>query len=74
MIKELLHYDLSRTDKNLLASLAMRFQCFSFPFSPHLNDDGLVMTIQEIEEVDTDDHYRPKTPVQINEVTLRHKT
>lgn len=48
---------------------------FFFLFStPHLNDDGSVMTIQEIEEVDTDDHYRPKTPVQINEVILKHKT
>ncbi|XP_016444725.1 peptidyl-prolyl cis-trans isomerase CYP21-3, mitochondrial [Nicotiana tabacum] len=28
--------------------------------------------VQEIEEVDTDDHYRPKTPVQINEVTLKY--
>ncbi|KAL3358270.1 hypothetical protein AABB24_015421 [Solanum stoloniferum] len=30
--------------------------------------------VQEIEEVDTDDHYRPKTPVQINEVTLKYST
>uniref|UniRef100_M1CQS6 Peptidyl-prolyl cis-trans isomerase n=1 Tax=Solanum tuberosum TaxID=4113 RepID=M1CQS6_SOLTU len=49
---------------------------------PDLNDKinvfGRVIkgedAVQEIEEVDTDDHYRPKTPVQINEVTLRHKT
>lgn len=53
----------------------MRFQCFLFFFFEiPLNDDVSVMTIQEIEEVDTDDHYRPKTPVQINEVTLKHKT
>ncbi|PHT32210.1 Peptidyl-prolyl cis-trans isomerase CYP21-4 [Capsicum baccatum] len=30
--------------------------------------------MQEIKKVDTDDHYRPKTPVQINEVTLKHKS
>nr|XP_016495225.1 PREDICTED: peptidyl-prolyl cis-trans isomerase CYP21-4-like isoform X2 [Nicotiana tabacum]XP_016495226.1 PREDICTED: peptidyl-prolyl cis-trans isomerase CYP21-4-like isoform X2 [Nicotiana tabacum] len=30
--------------------------------------------VQEIEEVDTDDHYRPKTRVQINEVTLKQRT
>ncbi|CAN4117143.1 unnamed protein product [Withania somnifera] len=30
--------------------------------------------VQEIEEVDTDDHYRPKTPVQITEVTLKYNT
>ncbi|XP_055812152.1 peptidyl-prolyl cis-trans isomerase CYP21-4-like [Solanum dulcamara] len=30
--------------------------------------------VQEIEEVDTDDHYRPKTPVQINELTLKYST
>ncbi|XP_004249477.1 peptidyl-prolyl cis-trans isomerase CYP21-4 [Solanum lycopersicum] len=49
---------------------------------PDLNDKinifGRVIkgedVVQEIEEVDTDDHYRPKTPVQINEVTLKHKT
>ncbi|XP_060176945.1 peptidyl-prolyl cis-trans isomerase CYP21-4-like [Lycium barbarum] len=48
---------------------------------PDLNDKinvfGRVIkgedVVQEIEEVDTDDHYRPKTPVQINEVTLKHK-
>lgn len=32
------------------------------------------MAIQEIEEVDADDHYRPKTRVQINEVTLKQRT
>ncbi|TMW90193.1 hypothetical protein EJD97_016088 [Solanum chilense] len=49
---------------------------------PDLNDKinifGRVIkgedVVQEIEEVDTDDHYRPKTTVQINEVTLKHKT
>ncbi|MCD7448352.1 cytochrome P450 monooxygenase 16 [Datura stramonium] len=49
---------------------------------PDLNDKinvfGRVIkgedVVQEIEEVDTDDHYRPKTPIQINEVTLKHKT
>ncbi|XP_059296308.1 peptidyl-prolyl cis-trans isomerase CYP21-4-like [Lycium ferocissimum] len=48
---------------------------------PDLNDKinvfGRVIkgedVVQEIEEVDTDDHYRPKTPVQINEVILKHK-
>ncbi|KAL2556488.1 Peptidyl-prolyl cis-trans isomerase CYP21-4 [Forsythia ovata] len=29
--------------------------------------------VQEIEEVDTDDHYRPKTPIAIIEVTLKQK-
>ncbi|CAN4109580.1 unnamed protein product [Withania somnifera] len=49
---------------------------------PDLNDKinvfGRVIkgedVVQEIEEVDIDDHYRPKTPVLINEVTLKHKT
>ncbi|XP_055808533.1 peptidyl-prolyl cis-trans isomerase CYP21-4-like [Solanum dulcamara] len=49
---------------------------------PDLNDKinvfGRVIkgedVVQEIEEVDTDDHYRPKTHVQINEVILKHKT
>ncbi|KAM3205372.1 peptidyl-prolyl cis-trans isomerase CYP21-4 [Capsicum annuum] len=30
--------------------------------------------VQGIEKVDTDDHYRPKTHVQINEVTLKHNS
>lgn len=29
--------------------------------------------VQEIEEVDTDEHYKPKTPIKITEVTLQHK-
>ncbi|XP_051118775.1 peptidyl-prolyl cis-trans isomerase CYP21-4-like [Andrographis paniculata] len=29
--------------------------------------------VQEIEEVDTDQHYRPKTPIKITQVTLTHK-
>ncbi|XP_051141852.1 peptidyl-prolyl cis-trans isomerase CYP21-3, mitochondrial-like [Andrographis paniculata] len=29
--------------------------------------------VQEIEEVDTDDHYRPKSPIGIMEVTLKQK-
>lgn len=29
--------------------------------------------VQEIEEVDTDDHYRPKSTIQIMEVTLKQK-
>ncbi|CAA3006672.1 peptidyl-prolyl cis-trans isomerase CYP21-3, mitochondrial-like [Olea europaea subsp. europaea] len=29
--------------------------------------------VQEIEEVDTDEHYRPKTPIAIIEVTLKRK-
>lgn len=28
---------------------------------------------QEIEEVDTDEHYRPKTPIEITEVILKQK-
>ena len=31
------------------------------------------MFLQEIEEVDTDEHYRPKSPVVINGVTLKHE-
>ncbi|KAF3626390.1 Peptidyl-prolyl cis-trans isomerase CYP21-3, mitochondrial [Capsicum annuum] len=30
--------------------------------------------VQEIKKVDTDDHYRPKTHVQIIEVTRKHKS
>ncbi|OIS97910.1 PREDICTED: peptidyl-prolyl cis-trans isomerase CYP21-4-like [Nicotiana attenuata] len=49
---------------------------------PDLNDKinvfGRVIkgeeVVQEIEEVDTDDHHRPKTRVQINEVTLKQRT
>ncbi|XP_016481557.1 peptidyl-prolyl cis-trans isomerase CYP21-4 [Nicotiana tabacum] len=49
---------------------------------PDLNDKinvfGRVIkgedVVQEIEEVDADDHYRPKTRVQINEVTLKQRT
>lgn len=29
--------------------------------------------VQEIEEVDTDEHYRPKTPIEITEVILKQK-
>ncbi|KAB5538370.1 PEPTIDYL-PROLYL CIS-TRANS ISOMERASE CYP21-4 [Salix viminalis] len=48
---------------------------------PDLNDKLLVFgrtvkgedVVQEIEEVDTDEHYRPKSPVVINGVTLKHE-
>ncbi|CAI9778381.1 unnamed protein product [Fraxinus pennsylvanica] len=29
--------------------------------------------VQEIEEVDSDEHYQPKTPIEITEVTLKQK-
>ncbi|XP_043708858.1 peptidyl-prolyl cis-trans isomerase CYP21-4-like [Telopea speciosissima] len=46
-----------------------------------LNDKLLVFgrvikgedVVQEIEEVDTDEHYRPKSPIGIINVTLKHK-
>lgn len=33
----------------------------------------MLHAIQEIEEVDTDEHYQPKTPIEIIEVTLKQK-
>ncbi|XP_059646542.1 peptidyl-prolyl cis-trans isomerase CYP21-4 [Cornus florida] len=49
---------------------------------PDLNDKLVVFgrvikgedVVQEIEEVDTDEHYRPKSPVGIISVALRHET
>jgi len=49
---------------------------------PDLNDKLVVFgrvvkgedVVQEIEEVDTDEHYRPKSPVGIVDVALRHET
>lgn len=46
---------------------------------PHLDDKLLVFgrvvrgedVVQEIEEVDTDEHFRPKSPVLINSIILR---
>ncbi|XP_052209890.1 peptidyl-prolyl cis-trans isomerase CYP21-3, mitochondrial-like [Diospyros lotus] len=48
---------------------------------PDLNEKLIVFgrvvkgedVVQEIEEVDTDEHYRPKSPVTIIGVTLKHK-
>ncbi|XAR61423.1 Peptidylprolyl isomerase [Bertholletia excelsa] len=48
---------------------------------PNLNDKLIVFgrvikgedVVQEIEEVDTDEHYRPKSPIEIVNVTLKQK-
>ncbi|KAL5700286.1 peptidylprolyl isomerase [Ranunculus cassubicifolius] len=48
---------------------------------PDLNDKLIVFgrvikgedVVQEIEEVDTDEHYRPKSPIGIIKVTLKHQ-
>lgn len=48
---------------------------------PDLNDKLIVFgrvikgedVVQEIEEVDTDEHYRPKSPIGIINVTLKHE-
>ncbi|WMV52388.1 hypothetical protein MTR67_045773 [Solanum verrucosum] len=57
---------------------SLKHEAFMLDLNDKINVFGRVIkgedAVQEIEEVDTDDHYRPKTPVQINEVTLRHKT
>lgn len=34
---------------------------------------GSFYVIQEIEEVDTDEHYRPKSPIGIIDITLKQE-
>lgn len=34
---------------------------------------AVIYSIQEIEEVDTDEHYQPKSPIGIIDILLKHE-